>query len=92
VASARTLAAHLAGQDVVLRYPAMPVVVKTPIIPIVVSPPAAEAAGQWQVDAGTDSVDARFVGQDGALLGFALVGKATAHKTALQKELPPQLA
>ena len=90
--AARTLAAHLAGQDVVLRYPAMPVVVKTPIVPIVVSPPAAGAAGQWQVEASTDGVDARFVGEDGALLGFALVGKATAHKTALQKALPAILA
>jgi rubredoxin-NAD+ reductase len=86
--SARTLAAHLAGQNVALRYPAMPVVVKTPAIPVVVSPPAASVAGRWQLDISADGVDARFVDGDGALLGFALVGRATAQKTSLQKVLP----
>ncbi len=89
--SARTLAAHLAGQPASLRYPAMPVVVKTPAIGVVVSPPAAGAAGQWQADVSTDGIDARFVGHDGALLGFALVGKATAQKASLQKALPALL-
>lgn len=90
--SARTLAAHLAGQAANLRYPAMPVVVKTPALPIVVSPPSPGAAGQWQIDANADGVDGRFVGNDGALLGFALAGQATAHKAALQKTLPAVLA
>lgn len=90
--SARTLSAHLAGQAVTLRYPAMPVVVKTPAIPVVVAPPALDAPGEWQIDASTDSVDARFVNSDGILLGFALVGKATAQKAILQKALPALLA
>jgi rubredoxin-NAD+ reductase len=90
--AARTLAADLAGQPASLRYPAMPVVVKTPALPIVVSPPAPGAAGQWQIEARTDGVDARFVGNDGTLLGFALAGKATTNKTALQKTLPALLA
>lgn len=89
--AARTLAAHLAGQPASLRYPAMPVVVKTSALPIVVSPPAPGAAGQWQIVASTDGVDARFVGHDGTLLGFALAGQATTNKTALQKTLPALL-
>lgn len=90
--SARTLAAHLAGQPATLRYPAMPVVVKTPAMPVVVSPPLADAQGSWQVNAFSDGVDARFVGLDGTLLGFALAGKATGQKTVLQKSLPAVLA
>jgi rubredoxin-NAD+ reductase len=90
--AARTLAAHLAGQAASLRYPAMPVVVKTPALPVVVSPPAPGVSGQWQIEARTDDVEARFVGHDGALLGFALTGKATTNKTALQKNLPALLA
>ena len=90
--AARTLAAHLAGQAASLRYPAMPVVVKTPALPVVVSPPASGVAGQWQIETSTDGVDARFVGHDGTLLGFALAGQATTNKTALQKSLPALLA
>ena len=90
--AARTLAAHLAGQDVRLSYPAMPVVLKTPAIAVVVSPPAAGAAGQWQIDADAYGVNASFLSPDGALLGFALVGKATVHRASLQKALPPVLA
>ena len=90
--SARTLAAYLAGQQATLRYPAMPVVVKTPAIPVVVSPPPTQAKGAWQVNPAAESVDARFVDAHGALLGFALAGKAAAQKTVLQKSLPAVLA
>ena len=90
--AARTLAAHLAGRPASLRYPAMPVVVKTPALPIVVSPPASGAAGQWQIEACTDGVDARFVAYDGTVLGFALAGQATTNKADLQKNLPALLA
>ena len=92
MAAARTLAAHLAGQPAALRYPAMPVAVKTPALPLVVSPPAAGASGQWQITSEPDGVDARFVGDDGSLLGFALAGSATARKSALQKLLPALIA
>lgn len=90
--SARTLAAHLAGQAARLQYPAMPVVVKIPAIPVVVCPPAAGAVGQWQTAADADGVASRYVAPDGALLGFALAGQATAQKAALQKTLPAVLA
>ncbi len=90
--SARTLAAHLAGQPAALRYPAMPVVVKTPAIAVVVSPPPPDAQGSWQVKASPEGVDARFVGEDGRLLGFALTGQASTQKNNLQKNLPAMLA
>lgn len=90
--AARTLAAHLAGQPASLRYPAMPVVVKTPAIAVVVSPPAPHAEGQWQVASDADGVSAQFLSPQGGLLGFALVGQATTHKSALQKALPAALA
>jgi rubredoxin-NAD+ reductase len=90
--SARTLAAHLAGQSVALTYGPMPVVVKTPVLPVVVSPPASGVNGEWHIESSADGVDARFVGADGHLLGFALTGKATAHKAILQKNLPAVLA
>ena len=90
--AARTLAAHLAGQPVTLRYPAMPVVVKTPALAVVVAPLAAGSSGQWQIEAGTGGLDARFVAGDGALLGFALTGKAASQKAILQKTLPAVLA
>jgi rubredoxin-NAD+ reductase len=90
--AARTLAAHLAGKEVRLRYPAMPVVVKTPAIGVVVSPPAAGTAGEWVLESNAEGVAARFVSPDGALLGFALVGQATAQKAVLHKSLPDVLA
>lgn len=86
--AARTLAAHLGGQPVRLRYQAMPVTVKTPALPVVVSPPAPGTPGRWQTDVTPDGFDARFVGSDGSLLGFALGGPATAHKAVLQKDVP----
>ena len=92
MAAARTLAAHLAGQPAVLRYPAMPVAVKTPAMPLVVSPPAAGASGQWQIASEPEGIDARFISDDGTLLGFALAGNATARKATLQKMLPALIA
>ena len=86
--AARTLAAHLAGDAVHLRYPAMPVVVKTPTVPVVVAPPATGQAGAWQITVDDAGVDAGFYAPDGSLRGFALVGKATARKASLQKLLP----
>jgi len=86
--AARALAAHLAGQDVSLRYPAMPVVVKTPAAPVVVAPPPPGQAGEWRITVDDAGVDAAFYAADGSLRGFALVGKATGRKASLQKLLP----
>lgn len=89
--AARALAGILAGQDLRLRYPAMPVVVKTPAHPVVVSPPAAGSAGEWRIERGDEGVRAVFHGEDDAPHGFVLTGKHITEKAALSKLLPPVL-
>ena len=86
--AARTLAPNLLGQELALSYPAMPVMVKTPALPTIVSPPAKGTAGDWKVISIEDGLEARFESSDGKLLGFALLGAATAQRGALTKELP----
>lgn len=95
---ARALAATLAGKPTPVTYPAMPVVVKTPACPTVVCPPAANAEGRWHSvpapdgEGGLDGgVEAQFLAPDGTLLGFALLGAATARKQALATQTPAAL-
>nr|NMG01072.1 FAD-dependent oxidoreductase [Aromatoleum toluolicum] len=95
---ARALAATLAGKLTPVAYPAMPVVVKTPACPTVVCPPAANAEGRWQIqpqpdgDGGLEGgVEAQYLAPDGTLLGFALLGAATARKQALATQTPAAL-
>jgi len=90
--AARALAPVLLGQAATLQYPAMPVMVKTPAYPIVVSPPAKGAEGQWKNTDVEGGMLCRFESVDGQLLGFALLGAATAERAALVKLLPPVLA
>jgi len=89
--AARALAPTLLGQLTALSYPAMPVMVKTPALPTIVSPPAKDAQGQWKTTAIEGGIEARFEAVDGKLLGFALMGTATAQRGSLTKELPPIL-
>jgi rubredoxin---NAD+ reductase len=84
---ARALAATLAGTPTPVVYPAMPVMVKTPACPTVVCPPAPHAVGAWQVTTTADGCDARFMGADGIILGFALLGAATAQKQTLAAQV-----
>jgi rubredoxin-NAD+ reductase len=88
--AARALAKTLAGTPTAVSYPAMPVVVKTPAMPAVVCPPPAVAGG-WQVDADDSGIEARFEDEGGRLRGFALLGAATARRTALASRLPTLL-
>ena len=90
--AARALAQTLTGSRTVLSYPAMPVMVKTPALPTVVSPPTKGANGQWKIKNIEGGLEARFESDDGKLLGFVLMGSATAQRAALSKELPPILA
>jgi rubredoxin-NAD+ reductase len=90
--AARALAPTLLGQAAALQYPAMPVMVKTPAYPIVVSPPARGAEGQWNNTKVEGGMQCLFESSDGQLLGFALLGSATAERAALVKLLPPVLA
>ena len=89
---ARALAATLAGTPTDVVYPAMPVIVKTPACPTVVCPPAPGANGAWSVESDGDGLVARFTGSGGALLGFALMGTATARRQALAAQVPGLLA
>lgn len=89
--AARALAPNLLGQATTLNYPAMPVMVKTPALPTIVSPPAKDAVGDWKINLVEGGLEARFESSDGKLLGFALLGTATAQRGALIKELPPIL-
>ena len=86
--AARALAVTLTGQRTALTYPAMPVMVKTPALSTIVSPPAKGAVGQWKTNAIEGGLEARFESTDGKLLGFVLMGAATAQRGALTKELP----
>jgi rubredoxin-NAD+ reductase len=90
--AARALAVTLTGQRTALTYPAMPVMVKTPALATIVSPPAKGAAGQWKTNSVEGGLEARFESADGELLGFVLMGSATAQRGALTKELPAILA
>ena len=84
---ARALAATLTGTPTQVVYPAMPVMVKTPACPTVVCSPAPQLEGTWQVTTSADACDARFVAADGSLLGFALMGAATAQKQLLSSQV-----
>jgi len=90
--AARALAVTLTGKPTALTYPAMPVMVKTPALATVVSPPAKGAVGQWKSTPVDGGLEARFESNDGKLLGFVLMGTATAQRGGLTKELPPILA
>jgi rubredoxin-NAD+ reductase len=83
MAQGRALAATLSGKPTAVVYPAMPVVVKTPACPTVVCPPPPGAAGDWVCELADDGCETRFHSQDGVLLGFAVLGAATANKQSL---------
>ena len=90
--AARALAPTLIGQTTALTYPAMPVMVKTPALATIVSPPAKGAEGKWTTTPIEGGMESRFESADGKLLGFILMGTATAQRGALTKELPAILA
>ncbi|MEY8877728.1 MAG: NAD(P)/FAD-dependent oxidoreductase [Leptothrix sp. (in: b-proteobacteria)] len=88
----RALGATLAGTPTPVAYPAMPVTVKTPAAPTVVCPPPMGAVGEWQTEVDAAGCEARFVDGAGQLLGFAVMGSATARKQALATQVPALLA
>ena len=89
---ARALAKTLTGTPTPLIYPAMPVVVKTPACPAVVCPPVAGAEGNWLSEPIESGLRALFKSPSGELLGFALLGSATAQSQELAAQLPAMLA
>lgn len=85
----RALAKTLAGEETAVSYGVMPVTIKTPACPVVAMPVAANAEGQWSVEADGQNVRALFHAPDGKLLGYALTADAGKDKLALNKEIPP---
>lgn len=89
---ARALAATLCGEATPVNWPAMPVIVKTPVLPTLVCPPPRGADGEWQVSGDAPDWQARFVGADGQVLGFALTGAATKERGKFAAEtVPPEM-
>lgn len=86
--AARALAPTLAGTPTRANFPAMPTPVKTPVCPAVVCPPPS-VEGTWTVTGAAPDLEAAYVDVNGAPLGFALMGKATARRGALAAQLPP---
>jgi rubredoxin-NAD+ reductase len=66
--------------------------VKTPACPTVVCPPAAGAEGAWRVECDEEGVSALYENAAGELLGFALLGKATARRQELAARVPRPFA
>nr|MBP7485782.1 FAD-dependent oxidoreductase [Aquabacterium sp.] len=62
-----------------------------PACPTVVCPPAMGTQGQWVVEPVEEGLVSKFVSETGALLGFALQGKATAQRQALAAQVPATL-
>ena len=89
---AAALAKTLAGTPTALAYPAMPVMVKTPACPTVVCPPTAGSDGAWTCQPVEGGLQAFFHSPGGTLLGFALLGNATAQSQILAAQLPPTLS
>ncbi|ELB2760980.1 FAD-dependent oxidoreductase [Vibrio alginolyticus] len=52
-----------------------PVIVKTPILPLTIFTVAAEEQGQWYIETQADELTAAFYSPEGAMLGFALLGR-----------------
>ncbi|MBS1196372.1 MAG: rubredoxin reductase [Proteobacteria bacterium] len=89
---AKALAKTLAGEPTALIYPAMPVAVKTPACPTMVCSPPAGAEGTWHCQTIDGGMEALYQSPTGELLGFALLGNATARSQSLAAQLPAVLA
>ena len=85
--AARALARVLAGEDMRVEFPAMPVVVKTPAHPVAVLPVARDALGTWQVMANGQGIKLGFVDTQNQLRGFALTGAYAAERSEMAKQL-----
>jgi len=85
--AARAIAANLAGDDIEVSYPAMPVAVKTPSVPLVICPPSAGHSGSWTETEKDGGMQSLCHSQTGELLGFALSGAAVSKKTELARQV-----
>ena len=85
--AARALARVLAGEDIQVEFPAMPVVVKTPAHPVAVVPVARDALGAWKVMANGQGIKLGFIDIKNQLRGFALTGAYAAERSEMVKQL-----
>ncbi|MDT8893283.1 FAD-dependent oxidoreductase [Halomonas sp. I1] len=89
-ASARALAATLAGTPTAVRYGPWPVLVKTPLLPVVSLPPR-ETPARWRIEGEGRNLSALAEDEDGRLSGFALTGSQVRRKVELARIAPPLL-
>lgn len=87
--SAQALAKTLAGQEGILRLPAMATVVKTPALPIQLSGLTAAENLQWTVDRDDSGLTAKAHNDEGELVGYVLIDQHAANGGALLQQLPP---
>lgn len=91
LACAKALGETLGGSRRSVRYGPMPVIVKTPACPVAVAPPAADAPGEWFIDADKNNIKAVFKSPDGEILGFALTGSYAADAKKCSQIYPANL-
>ncbi|EME9800263.1 FAD-dependent oxidoreductase [Vibrio alginolyticus] len=70
-----SVAKSLLGDVAPISLTPTPVIVKTPILPLTIFPVAAEEQGQWYIETQADDLTAAFYSPEGAMLGFALLGR-----------------
>ncbi|EPC00765.1 hypothetical protein L861_13315 [Litchfieldella anticariensis FP35 = DSM 16096] len=89
-ASAKALAATLAGTLTRVSYGPWPVLVKTPLCPVVALPPTRPPA-HWRIEGKGPDLTALAEDEDGRLIGFALTGACVRRKVELARAAPALL-
>lgn len=89
-ASAKALAATLAGEPTPVGYGPWPIIVKTPALPVVALPPSHEPA-RWRLEGEAPNMTALAEDARGNLLGFALTGTCVRRKVELARASPALL-
>ena len=89
--AARALARVLAGEDMKVEFPAMPVVVKTPAHPVAVIPVARDAVGEWKIlSEGPEikpGIKMGFFDTQNQLRGFVLTGAFAGERSEMVKQI-----
>lgn len=89
-ASAKALAATLAGTPTPVSFGAWPVIVKTPLLPVVAYPPQTTPE-RWRIEGEDGNFSALAENKDGRLIGFALTGGSVRRKVELSRAAPALL-
>ncbi|RUR35700.1 NAD(P)/FAD-dependent oxidoreductase [Vreelandella populi] len=89
-ASAKALAATLAGTPTQVSFGAWPIIVKTPLLPVVAYPPAVSVE-RWRIEGEGSDMSALAEDKHGNLVGFALTGGCVRRKVELSRASPALL-